>query len=88
VHSFKASTELFSGRTIDVPSGYIAGASDWGIFRRSGAVEKMRAGACSSLEKFEIIENAGHWVQQEAPERVAEIVLEFLKGVSPGTTPA
>jgi pimeloyl-ACP methyl ester carboxylesterase len=51
-------------------------------------VEKMRAGACSRLEKFEIIENAGHWVQQKAPERVAEIVLEFLKGVSPGTTPA
>jgi pimeloyl-ACP methyl ester carboxylesterase len=48
----------------------------------------MRAGACSRLEKFEIIEKAGHWVQQKAPERVAEIVLEFLKGVSPGTTPA
>jgi pimeloyl-ACP methyl ester carboxylesterase len=84
----KTELELFSGKTIDVPSCYIAGARDWGIFRRPGAVEKMRAGACSRLEKFEIIENAGHWVQQEAPERVAEIVIEFLKGVSPGTTPA
>ncbi|WP_043287490.1 alpha/beta hydrolase [Paraburkholderia oxyphila] len=77
--------ELFSGKAIDVPSCYIAGESDWGMFRRPGAVEKMRAGACSRLERFEIIKNAGHWVQQEAPERVSEIAIEFLNAASPKT---
>ncbi len=32
--------EVFSGRTIDVPSCFIAGASDWGIYQKPGALSK------------------------------------------------
>src|SRR5499427_1142652 len=36
----------FSGRAIDVPSMYIAGKSDWGVYQTPGAVDKMRTTAC------------------------------------------
>jgi pimeloyl-ACP methyl ester carboxylesterase len=27
-----------------------------------------------------LVEGAGHWVQQEQPERVTELLLRFLRG--------
>ncbi len=37
-----AEMHTFSGRTIDVPSQFIAGKSDWGVYQTPGAVDKMR----------------------------------------------
>ena len=34
--------QLFSGRTIDVPSMFIAGKSDWGVYQKPGDFEKMQ----------------------------------------------
>jgi hypothetical protein len=42
-----AEMHTFSGRTIDVPSQYIAGKSDWGVYQTPGAVDKMRTSACT-----------------------------------------
>src|SRR5690606_27010812 len=39
--------QLFSGRRIDVPAGFIAGRSDCGIHQRPGAYEPMRTCACA-----------------------------------------
>ena len=39
---FRPELEVFSGRTIDVPSCFIAGASDWGTYQRPGDYEKMQ----------------------------------------------
>src|SRR2546428_6736740 len=39
----------FLGRSIDVPSVYIAGAGDWGVYQTPGAVGKMRATACNRI---------------------------------------
>jgi hypothetical protein len=39
----------FTGRTIDVPACYIAGASDWGVYQTPGAFEAMQHGACKRL---------------------------------------
>ena len=35
--SFSAELRLYSGATIDVPSMFISGKSDWGAFQRAGA---------------------------------------------------
>ena len=43
----RAELQLFSGRTIDVPSIFISGKSDWGVYQRPGAVERMNGGACT-----------------------------------------
>jgi pimeloyl-ACP methyl ester carboxylesterase len=74
-----AELQLFAGRTIDVPSAFIAGKSDWGIYQRPGDLEKMQKAACTRMVDCLLIEGAGHWVQQEQPERVAERLLRFVR---------
>jgi pimeloyl-ACP methyl ester carboxylesterase len=69
----------FSGRTIDVPSCFIAGKSDWGVYQTAGATERMRSTACTRMLGFHLVEGAGHWVQQEQPEQVSRLLIEFLK---------
>jgi pimeloyl-ACP methyl ester carboxylesterase len=73
-----ADLELFAGRTIDVPSAFIAGASDWGVYQKPGDLEQMQESACTQMRGCHLIADAGHWVQQEQPERVSELLLQFL----------
>jgi pimeloyl-ACP methyl ester carboxylesterase len=69
----------FSGKTIDVPSCFIGGASDWGVHQSPGALESMQAHACTRLQGVHLVEGAGHWVQQEQPDAVLDVVLPFLR---------
>ena len=71
--------ELFGGRTIDVPSCFIAGASDWGIYQVPGAIERMQNEAFTRMSKVHLVDGAGHWVQQERPEETARLILAFLR---------
>ncbi|HKI63394.1 MAG TPA: alpha/beta hydrolase [Burkholderiales bacterium] len=66
------------GRTIDVPSAFIAGASDWGVYQVPGALEAMQQSACPRMRGCHLLEGAGHWVQQEKPDQVVRLLLEFL----------
>jgi pimeloyl-ACP methyl ester carboxylesterase len=74
-----AELQVFSGRTIDVPSLFISGASDWGIYQRPGAIERMQGIGCSSMRGVHLIDRAGHWVQQEKADEVGQLMLGFLK---------
>jgi pimeloyl-ACP methyl ester carboxylesterase len=74
-----AELALFAGRTVDVPSTFIAGASDWGVQQTPGAFDAMKTSACSSMRGVHLVNGAGHWVQQERPEQVAELVLQCLR---------
>ncbi len=74
-----AELQLFAGRTIDVPSLFIAGTSDWGIYQNPGAFERMQEVACTRMAPPKLIEGAGHWVQQEQAEQVGERLVAFLK---------
>ncbi len=78
---FDAELELLAGRTIDVPAAFIAGASDWGIHQSPGALERMQKQTCPLMKDFHLIDGAGHWVQQEQPEEVSRLVLDFLARV-------
>src|SRR5712691_7826477 len=69
----------FSGRAIDVPSLFIAGASDWGMYQTPGAIERMQGTSCTKLLGVHRVDGAGHWVQQEQPEKVCELLLAFLR---------
>ena len=77
-----AELQLFGGRTIDVPSLFIAGSSDWGIYQRPGAIERMQQTACTQMLGCHLIDGAGHWVQQEQSVRVSELLVQFLRQVS------
>jgi pimeloyl-ACP methyl ester carboxylesterase len=74
-----AEMRTFSGRAIDVPSQFIAGKSDWGVYQTPGAAEKMQTTACSKMVGFHRLDGAGHWVQQEQPEKVSELLVQFLR---------
>ncbi len=74
-----AEMHTFSGRTIDVPSMYVAGTSDWGTYQNPGAAESMQNSACTQMVGFHLVEGAGHWVQQEQPEKTVELLLAFLR---------
>ena len=58
----------FAGRTIDIPSLFIAGSSDWGAYQRPGSLERMQESACTDMRGVHFVDGAGHWVQQEQPE--------------------
>jgi len=73
-----AELRLFAGRRIDVPACFIAGARDWGIHQTPGGLDAMQTRACAKFQGLHLIEGAGHWVQQEAPEAVAEKLLRFF----------
>jgi pimeloyl-ACP methyl ester carboxylesterase len=75
-----AEMHTFSGRSIDVPSMFVAGRSDWGVYQTPGAVDKMRSSACTRMAGFHLLDGAGHWVQQEQPERVSALLVQFLRG--------
>jgi len=74
-----AELRLFSGKTIDVPSLFIAGKSDWGTYSAPGAVDLMRTKAATMMGDIELIDGAGHWVQQEQPARLSTLLLPFNK---------
>jgi pimeloyl-ACP methyl ester carboxylesterase len=74
-----AELQLFAGRTIDVPSMFIAGKSDWGIYQVPGSIERMQASACTRMQGCHLIDGAGHWVQQEQPEQVSDLLTPFLR---------
>ena len=68
--------------TVTQPAAFIAGALDPVLAFIPGIdmVELMR-GKVEDLRRVELIDGAGHWVQQEAPEHVNEILLSFLNEV-------
>ena len=69
----------FSGRTIDVPACYLAGASEWGVYQTPGAFEAMQHGACTHLVGVHLIEGAGHSLAEEQPQKVNQLLVEFLQ---------
>ena len=70
---------LFAGRTINVPACFISGASDWGTYQSPGTLERMQAQACTDFRGVHLLPGAGHWVQQEQPDAVAEILLDHAQ---------
>ena len=77
-----AELQLFAGRTIDAPSLFIGGKSDWGTFQTPGAFEHMQKSACTDMRGAHRVEGAGHWVQQEQPAEVTALLLRFLREVA------
>jgi pimeloyl-ACP methyl ester carboxylesterase len=74
--------QAFSGRTIDVPSCFISGKSDWAVYQTFGALDRMTKDVCRKMTGVHLVEGAGHWVQQEQPEEMSRLLLQFLRGRS------
>ena len=75
----RSEQELFAGRTIDQPSVFIAGASDWGSYQSPGTLERMQTEACTDMRGVHLVDGAGHWVQQEQAAATARLLIDFLR---------
>jgi pimeloyl-ACP methyl ester carboxylesterase len=71
--------QVFSNRTIDVRCCFIAGDRDCGVRQRPGLFEAMQRSACTNLVGCRLVKGAGHWVEQERPEEVTRLLLDFLR---------
>jgi pimeloyl-ACP methyl ester carboxylesterase len=58
---------------------FVAGAADWGVYQKPGDFERMQGTACTQMRGYHLIPGAGHWVQQEQPEKTAALLLDFLR---------
>ena len=63
---------------VSVPSLFIAGEADWGIYQKPGELEKMESIFFSNYAGTKIIKKAGHWVQQEKPKETFKEIISFL----------
>lgn len=72
----------WAGAPITIPACFIAGSLD-GVIRMPGmdkAVESMPK-TCRDYRGTTLVEGAGHWVQQEAPDEVNGALLNFLRSL-------
>jgi pimeloyl-ACP methyl ester carboxylesterase len=76
---YLAELQLYSGRTIDVPSFFIAGKSDWNVYQRPGSFERLQTAVCTQMRGVHLLDGAGHWVQEEQPEAVSKLLIQFLR---------
>ncbi|KAG7448797.1 alpha/beta-hydrolase [Guyanagaster necrorhizus] len=70
----------FAGKGVEVPAMFIAGKLDWGTYQAPGALVRMKSEVCGKMEESDVIliEDAGHWVQQEKSEAVVTELVQFL----------
>jgi pimeloyl-ACP methyl ester carboxylesterase len=78
ISKYNTELQLFSGRTIDVPSLFIGGKSVWAVYQTPGDFEKMQKTACTRMLGTHLVNGAGHWVQQEQAEKVSKLLIQFL----------
>ncbi len=71
--------QLFAGRRIEQPACFIAGRQDWGVWQKPGECERMRDHVCTDMRGFHLVDDAGHWVQQEQPAAVVDHLLDFSR---------
>jgi pimeloyl-ACP methyl ester carboxylesterase len=68
----------FDGATIRQPAIFIAGALDSSIAWLSDVVERQSTWL-PGLTGTHLLEGSGHWVQQERPAEVNDLILEWLR---------
>ncbi|CAF1184408.1 unnamed protein product [Didymodactylos carnosus] len=74
--------KVFSGMKIKCPAMFLSGANDWGNQLEPGSMKKMGTkDVCEDWRGWELIDGAGHWVQEEQPEKVITALFKFLDGV-------
>jgi pimeloyl-ACP methyl ester carboxylesterase len=71
--------------TIDMPAMFIAGTDDPVLaFMRHDRATEVVTGRYREV----LIDGAGHWLQQERPDQINEVVLDFLSSLKTGAQPS
>lgn len=70
---------LYAGKTIDVPASFMGGRKDWGVYQNPGALERLEKNLTTKYQGTQLLDGAGHWVQQEQPAELSRLLIAFLK---------
>ena len=73
-------TAALQGRKITVPAAFIVGEHD-PVRLYAGRHEKTLGDWTTDLRLSHVIPGAGHWLQQERPDAVNRLLLDFLAGL-------
>jgi pimeloyl-ACP methyl ester carboxylesterase len=73
-------TSFLSGAKLSQPTLFLAGEADGVITMYRQAFDSLEE-AVPHLKKKVLLPGAGHWVQQERPGEVNELLIEFLRGL-------
>ncbi len=68
-------------KSTDIPSIFISGIADWGLYQKPGDLEKMENIFLKKYFGRFLIKQAGHWVQQEQPAKTFEVIIKFLRKI-------
>ena len=50
-----------------------------GVFQKPGDFERMQGQSCTRMVDCQLLPGAGHWVQQEQPEAVSRLLVDFVQ---------
>jgi pimeloyl-ACP methyl ester carboxylesterase len=75
--NMKLLTQILSGAKIRQPSLFIAGEFDGVITMYRQAFDSLEENM-PGLRKKVLVPGAGHWIQQERPNKVNDLLIEFL----------
>ena len=70
----------FAGRPITIPSLFVGGSKDGPTIWGADAIRRFPE-TLPKLFRSEIVEGAGHWIQQERPEETNQHLLDFLAAI-------
>jgi len=84
LHANWQAARPWTNAKLTMPVTFIAGKKDFVTTTADGAlgssVQDMNTW-CTDLRGIHLIEGAGHWVQQEAPDQVNALLLDFLESL-------
>lgn len=70
-------TPFLSGAKLHQPALFVGGEADAFIVRRRAAFDALEE-SVPNLWKKVLLAGAGHWIQQERPAEVNQLLIEFL----------
>ena len=74
-------TAFLDGATLRQPSMFAAGEHDPVIPMMRGDPSRIIATSMPNCRRQVIIPGAGHWIQQERPQQVSQLLVDFAKGL-------
>jgi len=78
---YQREMDMFAGKKLEVPTVCIGGKKDWGMYQEPGAVERLKDVCAEGKFRGTVfVEDAGHWVTQEKPEVVVEVMIGLIGG--------
>ena len=74
-------TAFLDGALLRQPSLFAAGERDCVLAMIGGDASAIVAASMPACRKQSIIPGAGHWIQQERPREINELLVEFARGI-------